>query len=183
MDKNNDLREKIQKEGLMASQKSSFTVLAWATGVGKTKVAVELMKWLTLQGKNRFLIFVSELFHKENWASEMKKWGFEGNVTIECYNSMLKHTEKSYDLIILDEMHHSGSDLRMDLLEQIYLKSKPKILGLSATVQPELINDIYSIVHEKVVNTVTLDYAINQGLVPKPKIHVIKLNLKDLDKI
>lgn len=183
MDKKNDLREKIQKEGLMASQKSSFTVLAWATGVGKTKVAVELMKWLTLQGKNKFLIFVSELFHKENWASEMKKWGFEGNVTIECYNSMSKHTEKSYDLIILDEMHHSGSDLRMDLLEQIYLKSKPKILGLSATVQPELIDDIYSIVHEKVVNTITLDYAINQGLVPKPNIHVIKLNLKDLDKI
>ena len=183
MGKNNGLREKIQKEGLIASQKSSFTVLAWATGVGKTKVAVELMKWLTLRGKNKFLILVSELLHKENWASEMKKWGFEGNIIIDCYNSMSKHTEDFYDLVVLDEMHHAGSDLRMDLLEQIYLKSKPKILGLSATIQSELIDSIFSFTNEKVVNTITLDYAISQGLVPKPNIHVIQLNLKDLDKI
>ena len=183
MQKNEELRNKIQENGVYTILKLPFVVLAWATGVGKTKVAVDVMKYLTLQGKNKFLILVSEIFHKNTWNNEFKKWGFEGNVTIECYNSMFKHTSDSYDLIILDEMHHTGSDLRLDLLEQIYLKSKPKLLGLSATVPSELINNISAFVGSKEVLSITLEAAIKQELVPKPNIHIIELNLKNINNI
>ena len=89
--------------------------LQWATGVGKGYTAVKAIKEIK---PTNVLIVVAETAHKKNWADEIEKAGGVDftvtQITIECYASLKKYSKTSGDMVILDEAHHVGSDIRLE---------------------------------------------------------------------
>lgn len=172
-------REEIKNKALELSKIYKILALEFATGVGKSKVALDICN-STLTKDTKILIVVAELAHIQNWEDEFLKWDYaemwDDNVTIVTYASLRKHKHHKYDFIILDEAHHIGSDLRLDVIENIKFK---KLLLLSATLDSSLINQLSSIFNEKIRScVVTLQQAIDWGILKKPSIHLIPLTLE-----
>ena len=171
-------RAEIQKQSLSLSQKYNILALEWATGVGKSKVALDICNSVITK-ENKILIVVAELAHIKNWHDEFQKWKYkdilENNVTIVTYASLKKHKNKVYNYIILDEAHHIGSDIRMDILESLQFD---KLILLSATLNEVLIDNITFLFKEPVHRfVITLQNAIEWRILKEPEIILIPLKL------
>ena len=66
--------------------------LLWATGLGKSRAAIEMANYLQDKEKDgniKVLLVVAETAHKSNWEVELSKWKFKSNnIKIECYASL-----------------------------------------------------------------------------------------------
>ena len=81
-------------------------LLQIGTGIGKTRIAIELLKkW----DAKRIFILVPQRSIKLSWKTEMDKWKFDKTgktIEIQCYASIHKFAETKWDAIICDEGHH-----------------------------------------------------------------------------
>ena len=165
----------LQKQALDALVENERVILQWATGVGKGYTSVRAVEKLA---PKKTLIVVAESAHKDNWRKEFEKAGLEGlikSITIECYASLKNYKDSSWDLIIFDEAHHLGSDIRLEILSS--LKSK-RVLVLSATLEDYDILDVLNKTFGKFVfSVVTMQTAISNNLLPQPKIFIKALYL------
>ena len=171
-------REDIQIRALQELKQHKRLILQWGTGVGKGYFGVYALSQLLPE---KVLLLVAETAHKKNWKEEFKNQGFGelyDKITVECYASIKKYEDTSWDMIILDEFHHTGSSLRMAILKTI---KAPMILCLSATVKRDLIDQLNSIFGVFRVNTISLQNAIYQEWLPEPKIKLIPLTLNSKD--
>lgn len=170
------LKEKLQSKALSMIKQNDRVALQWCTSLGKSRAAIEAIKYFkTVNNSLRVLLVVAETAHKSNWEEEFKKWGLDiSNVTVECYASLKKYRDTNWDLIVFDEAHHLGSDLRMDILSSIKTK---KIILLSATLPEQTIQELSSIFGKFAVFSVSLKRAIDWGILPQPKVFLIPLTL------
>lgn len=153
--------------------------LQWCTSLGKSKMAINIANRIIQLGnfsKFNVLIVVAETAHKGNWREELAKWGPINNseITMECYQSLKKCTNISWDLIIFDEAHHLKSDLRLELLDKI---SSNNILLLSATLPVSLLQQVSVIFGDFLTSTVSLQEGIDWNFIPSPKIILVPLIL------
>ena len=167
-------RESILEQALELSKEHKYLILNWATGVGKSRGAIEIA---ALDKPARILLIVAEIPHKENWKKEFERWNPElwSKVTVECYASLKNYKDTEWDIIILDEGHHAKSELRMNILST--LKTE-KVVVLTATLSrddEELLNAAFNGRFYKY--TITLRDAISEGLLPVPKIYLVPLSL------
>ena len=175
-------KEELQVLPLSLIKQSNKVILQWCTGLGKSKAAINMANYLINKepiNKNSFsiLLVVAEITHKSNWKIEFDKWGIEtNNITVECYASLKKYRNNHYDLIIFDEAHHLGSDLRKDILTELNAKN---IILLSATLSDQLIEILTEIYGEFVTSKITLKEAIDWKLLPIPKVYLIPLTLNN----
>lgn len=175
-------KEELQVLPLSLIKQSNKVILQWCTGLGKSKAAINMANYLINKepiNKNSFsiLLVVAEITHKSNWKVEFDKWGIEtNNITVECYASLKKYRNNHYDLIIFDEAHHLGSDLRKDILTELHAKN---IILLSATLSDQLIEILTEIYGEFVTSKITLKEAIDWKLLPIPKVYLIPLTLNN----
>lgn len=181
-------KQEIQNEAVELMKEHSRVILQWATGLGKSKAAIDILKHLfleyisleTRQGTPfKVLLIVAETAHKKNWKEEFTKWKVEDYiwdkmVSVDTYASLKNHRHEHYDLIILDEGHHSNSDLRLDILEDITCDN---VLVLSATLPTNTILELNRIFGKFVSFKVSMQQAIDWGILPKPKIYLIPLKL------
>lgn len=107
------IKTKVQKEANTALDKNGGTgAFIGATGVGKTKVAINRCINLGLVYENpKILLVVPTIKLRDvGWRDEFTKWGefyiWNHNVTAVCYDSLHTFRCNDYDLIILDECHH-----------------------------------------------------------------------------
>ena len=77
-------------------------------------------------------------------------------------------------MVIFDEAHHLGSDLRMDVLTELHAKN---IILLSATLSDQVMQAVTGVFGEFVTSKVTLKEAIEWGILPQPKVYLIPLTL------
>ena len=171
-------RDQIKYNSLALAKKYNILALEFATGVGKSKVALDICH-STLTADTKILLVIAELAHIKNWEDEFTKWGYLemwlNNITIVTYASLKKHRNLDYDIVILDEAHHIGSDLRMDIIEDIKFG---KLLLLSATLSDSLLQEISLIFKEEAYSySISLQDAINWGILKKPSINLIPLQL------
>jgi superfamily II DNA or RNA helicase len=136
-------RESILEQALELSKEHKYLILNWATGVGKSRGAIEIA---ALDKPARILLIVAEIPHKENWKKEFERWNPElwSKVTVECYASLKNYKDTEWDIIILDEGHHAKSELRMNILST--LKTE-KVVVLTATLSrddEELLNAAFN---------------------------------------
>lgn len=165
-------KEELQNKAVSLIQDNNRVALQWGTGIGKSKVAIDAIKLIK---PLKVLLIVAETAHKNNWIEEFNKWDLNyDNIIIECYASLKKYRNTKWDLIIFDEAHHLGSDLRVDILNTI--KSE-KILLLSATLPDQIMKMLSDIFGEFKSSKVTIKQAIDWGILPKPKVILIPLNL------
>ena len=169
-------REDIQKEALELASANDNVLLEWCTGLGKSRAAIRIVEqWL---GKDfgEVMLFVGEEAHKRNWEKEMAKWG-EGmeHITMECYASMRKYEGRRFDVLILDEVHHAGTEIRKGHLAGIAFSH---LIALSATVDQEMKDYLSSLCKGGIaISRFPLSKAIEEGIMPQPSVYAVPLSL------
>ena len=103
---------------------------------------------------------------------------YNSNVTTVCYKSLPK-IEGDWDFVILDEVHN------LTLTQSIFFKNKnvSAVLGLTATKPKELNKiQIFQELSLSVIYEITLDEAVDLGVVAPYKITVVTVPLNKIDK-
>ena len=174
-------REELQIQSLSLIKQSNRVALQWCTGLGKSKIAIDMANYLAdkefKEHEEPFnvLLVVAETAHKSNWKIEFDRWGLKtNNIVMECYASLKKYRNSYWDLVIFDEAHHLGSDLRMDVLTELHAKN---IILLSATLPDQVMQAVTEVFGEFVTSKVTFKEAIEWGILPQPKVYLIPLTL------
>ena len=176
-------RDELREAVLNESKRTNIAIQA-ATGVGKSRIAIDLCAKYATENLYplKILLVVAELAHFDNWGKEFEKWvtlpDFAGApITIICYASLKNYRNTSWDVIIFDEAHHLNSELRLDVFST--LKSKHRIF-LSATLKDSLLfrleescGPIYNI-------KMGLQDAFSSNVLPEPKIVLIPLKLDNV---
>lgn len=164
-------REEILKDVL--SLKERNICLELSTGVGKTKIALEILQ---KREARDILIVIPRLALINNWKEEINKWGFTFNPLFTTYISFPKHTGR-YDAVIYDEAHHL-TDRCLEAIPDITSKNN---LFLSATLKKEhkyRLKECFPKIRFYKVNT---QQAIDNEILPEPKIVLIPLQLNKGD--
>lgn len=189
-------KARVQKEALDAVTSAGGSgVIEAATGVGKSKIGVEWIEYirhmvLSQDGNEAkgLLVVPTEELRDSGWPEEFTKWGIspEGIKRI-CYSSLAKENLDKYDFILYDEYHRTTLPNLKKLIE--YLKN-PKVyaLGLTATLPRKIVfeEDGERIHHLRtvlpIVYTLSIDEAVELGLVADFEITVLKYYLDEVNK-
>ena len=175
-------REEVYIECLTKLEKSDFLLLELATGMGKSKQAIDIINYLVetkYQGKHTsMLLLVAKTVHKQTWKDEFKKWGGinVNDLTIECYESLKKHEYESFDFVVMDECHHLHSDKRLDLFSTL---TYGHVIGLSATI-PKKLKQYFQYEYAAEVVTCSIVDAIEDEVLPEPQIILYPLQLDNV---
>ena len=181
----NDIKTSLQKKVFDSLKDEHRIILRWATGVGKSKMAIDLVNNAVSnirKAHNRRLkiaFIVAERSHISNWEKEFSTWGLNKDgvdISILCYASLHKLKDSSVDILILDEAHHCFTDKRKAILESI---TTDYVYMLSATLSRQKIEEIEDIFGKFTYSTVSLKDAINIDLLPDPNVYVIEMHLDD----
>mgnify|MGYP004643222039 FL=1 len=183
-------QELIEQKSRLQNEMSDYLneggnlALQWATGVGKSRVAVNAVMDLFDQYGEEFraLIVVAEDAHKDNWKEEFRQglnplvydW-IMPHVHIICYASLKNWRGTKWDLIVFDEAHHLQSDTRKDILQSL---NSPRVLAMSATLKEDVLEALTRCFGRFEVSKITLQDAIDKGFLPEPKIVCIPLELE-----
>lgn len=181
-------KDDVQSTAIELMKEHGRVALQWCTGLGKSKAAIDILnhlflEYLSLEARQgtpfKVLLIVAETAHKKNWKDEFYKWKIEEYiwdkmVTVDTYASLKNHRHEHYDLLILDEGHHSGSDIRLDILEDITCDN---VLVLSATLPQSTIYELDRIFGKFAIFKISMRQAIEWGVLPQPKVFLIPMNL------
>lgn len=181
-------RQEIQQEAIELALNNDTVILQWATGLGKSRAAINIMNTLCEQDLDKrlnVLFVIAEVAHKENWYKEFAKFGIAVcNMVVVCYASLKRYKNTKWDLVILDECHHIGSDIRVDILSNM---SIDKLVCLSATIPQETFMTIGTLrkdsgYNKLAMSRITLKDAIECGILPEPKVFLIPLLLDNINQ-
>lgn len=178
-----DNKEKslIQKEIVDSLPNPCHGLLNLAPRVGKTKIGIDIIK----KEKPKKILWVtpSTKLRDVDIPAEFKQWRaltYFKKTDIICYASMADH-EGKYDLIILDEYQ----DLTINNAKPLFNKKiKYKtIIGLSGTHpkhQEKL--ELYDKLKLTILNSISIDEAVEKGLIAPYDIEVIECRLDSTKK-
>ena len=170
-------REEIHQLALKEIDKNSYLVLELTTGFGKTRLAIDLINYMCNKLKNELsvLLLVAKRVHKQTWLNEITKCGGikTSNITIECYESLKKYNDSTFDIIVADEMQHL-SEARLDVLNTIKLNHS--FIGLSATIKKDM-RDYFIYKYKAHIIKCGLKDAIEDNVLPEPKVYLIPMKL------
>lgn len=165
-------REDIKKE--IISLGGTNWLLELATGLGKSKLALDKVRSLSETKKN-LLIVVPRNVHKQNWKDEIKKWWpqCKWDITFTTYVSLPKYAGK-WDFAIFDECHHLSNRCRTALDD---FNIEHSIL-LSATVNKNMKEELVKVFNNLTLYKRSLRNVIENEILPDPKIYLWPLTLR-----
>lgn len=169
-------RDDLERAAKAALKSYNNIAIQAATGVGKSKLALDLCRNMVEPGEQlpSVLLVVAEIAHIQNWKDEIDKWSYDGPVFICCYASLKKYRNTEWDVVIFDEAHHLGSELRLDIFSTI---TASYMLFLSATLKQSLLDTLELHCGPIKVIKMGLQDAFNANILPEPKINLIPLTL------
>lgn len=172
-------RAELSKEAIEQFNTHKNIILQYATGVGKSKVAIDCINSV-INTSSRVLLLVAERAHIKNWKEELTRWKLEKcNLTIICYASLHKYANTNWDIICFDEAHHAVSDRRCETLKTIKTNYN---IALSATLKKEAIERLVILFGRFHISKVGLNKAIDNDILPKPKVFLVPLTLDNTKK-
>ena len=178
-------REEIYASCVQKIANTNCLMLEAATGTGKTKVSIDLInylinsQWYKDAKEIRILILVAKIVHKTTWDEEIAKWGGihhpTAKITIvkECYDSLHKHCNEYWDIVLADEVHHVRSEARQESLRTVRYGY---FIGLSATIPNKLKMQLKYHYHADFVVCDIVE-AIEDEILPEPTILLFPLIL------
>lgn len=165
-------KDQVQAKVLeLINQNSGHGIVEGATGVGKTKIAIDYI--VSNNITDVLWVVPTTLLRDITVPDEWSKWGhskyFDKHVKIICYRSL--HKEDSfYKQIILDEGHNITE--KAYNCETLVYKKYNRILMLTATTPREVEKrQILAALNLKVIAAVRVDAAVNMGIVAPFEIH------------
>lgn len=182
----NNLKSQIQKQAAESIYKTFMnnknSIVTAATGFGKTKTTIELIKlFIKRVNKNPKILIITptEELRDNGWKDEFKKWRkkaiYDLFVSTTCYASLTKIDSSTFDLIIADEAHNLTEANSKNIIG-----IKSKLLLLTAT-PPKDIEKKAILAKLNIENSFDfpLDEAVNNELVSDYEIEIIEFNLND----
>lgn len=167
-------KDELQEIAARRLANSRRLVCQWATGVGKTRVA---LRFLEEHPSLDCLILVPEDDNIKNWRNEFQKFNVpDCNVTIACYASLHKYLHTGWGLIVLDEVPHTDTEKRTAMLKTI---DGDYVLSLGAVVDEQEMNSLQSVYGKFDVSRITLERAIEAGWISKVTVNVMHLQMDD----
>lgn len=174
-------REEVNNLALSKIDKTKYLILELITGMGKTKVAINLINHIcdrvfhNYESPTTILILVAKTVHKQTWKNEIEKWGGikSDYITIECYESLYKYKNAYFDIVVCDEVQHL-SEARIDVLETIHINEA--FIGLSATIKRDM-RDYFIHNHKAEVIKCGLKEAVEDEVLPEPTVYLMPLSL------
>ena len=178
-------RDEIFKQCTQQISKTNCLLMELPTGYGKSKLSIDIAnylissQWYKDKETINVLILVAKRVHKQTWKEEIEKWGGINhpkahiNICMECYESLKNHCKERWDIILADEVHHIGSEIRLDFLKTM---SFGYFLGLSATIPRKLKQFFKYNYHSEVVSCDIIE-AIEDDILPEPEILLFPLIL------
>lgn len=174
-------REEVNNLALSKIDKAKYLILELITGMGKTKVAIDLINHIcdrvfrNDECPTTILILVAKTVHKQTWKDEIEKWGGikSDYITIECYESLKNYENSYFDVVVADEMQHL-SEARIDVLETIHINES--FIGLSATIKRDM-RDYFIHSHKAEVIKCGLKEAVEDEVLPEPTVYLLPLTL------
>lgn len=181
------IKARVQREARFYwNQNGRRGAILMATGVGKTKVAIDIVKDLCREilSPNILVSVPTQKLKDVGWKNEFDKWemttAWENAVTKTCYASLNKPKKHSvWDLVILDEGHNiteNNSEFFKDneVHSIVWLSgTKPRDETKIAILKQLGINPVYEI---------TLDEAVKLGLVAPYKITIVTTELDETER-
>lgn len=174
-------RKEVQELALSKIDRAKYLILELITGMGKTKVAIDLINHIcdrvsrNDESPATILILVAKTVHKQTWKDEIEKWGGikSDYITIECYESLKNYENSYFDVVVTDEMQHL-SEARIDVLETIHINES--FIGLSATIKRDM-RDYFIYNHKAEVIKCGLKEAVEDEVLPEPTVYLLPLTL------
>lgn len=165
--------------------KAKYLILELVTGMGKTKVAIDLINHVCSRVFRdtghlaSILILVAKTVHKQTWREEIEKWGGikYGYITIECYESLKNYRDSFFDIVVADEMQHL-SEARIDVLETIHINES--FIGLSATIKRDMRDYFINSYNAEVIKC-GLREAVEDEVLPEPTVYLLPLTLNTVN--
>lgn len=178
-------REEVNSLALSKIDGTKCLILELITGMGKTKVAIDLMNHIcdrVFKNDNSptsILILVAKIVHKQTWKEEMEKWGGINSdcITIECYESLKNYENSRFDIVVADEMQHL-SEARLEVLNTISINEA--FIGLSATIKRDM-RDYFINNYDAEVIKCGLREAVEDEVLPEPTVYLIPLDLDTIN--
>jgi superfamily II DNA or RNA helicase len=176
-------REEVNSLALSKIDGTKCLILELITGMGKTKVAIDLMNHIcdrvfrNDETSTNILILVAKTVHKQTWRKEIEKWGGVKSdyITIECYESLKNYENSRFDIVVADEMQHL-SDARLDVLQTIHIDEA--FIGLSATIKRDM-RDYFIHTYKAEVIKCGLREAVEDEVLPEPTVYLLPLTLDE----
>lgn len=175
----NEIKSQTQQAEFDKCKDMQRVILQWATGVGKSKGTIDLIKHICKKYRHKPEVYfiVAERAHIKNWQDEFRKWSLDTSAIslhMLCYASLHKIRDKFMDILILDEGHHAFTEKRMDVLSNVH---PMYVYMLSATLSKNKISQIEDIFGKFYISKVTLKYAIDKSILPDPKLYIKTMEL------
>lgn len=178
-------REEVNNLALSKIDGTKCLILELITGMGKTKVAIDLINHVcdrvfrNEEEPTTILILVAKTVHKQTWRDEIEKWGGikSDYITIECYESLKNYENLYFDIVVADEMQHL-SDVRLEILETIHINES--FIGLSATIKKDM-RDYFIYNYNAEVIKCGLREAVEDEVLPEPTVYLLPLSLDTTD--
>lgn len=164
-------RKKAQEE--IMNIKSSSILCELPTSFGKSKIGIDLA---LRDNPNGILIVVPRLVLINNWKEEFIKWGLESwldKVSFSTYVGLNKHVEEDWDCAIFDEVQHMSERCREFVSTMTIYHS----IMLSATVTKDMKWELSQLFPDFQCYTVKMKEAIDNEILPDPKVFLIPLEL------
>lgn len=173
-----DPREMLFKRSKHLFEQHQRVLCQVATGVGKTKIAIELAD----VNQEPWQILVPKVPLIKTWEDEMAKWGAEellSKVKIICYASAHKLIPGNNN-VILDEAHRV-TDRTLPFIKAFV--GTGKLIGLSATVPLKklLLLEQLGITRDNIVKY-NLDTAVDDDIIADYEIKIIQFALDAVTK-
>ena len=178
-------REEVNNLALSKIDNTKYLILELITGMGKTRVAINLINHIcdrvfrNDESPTTILILVAKTVHKQTWKDEIEKWGGikSDYITIECYESLKNYENSYFDVIVSDEMQHL-SEARLEVLESIHVNEA--FIGLSATIKRDM-RDYFIHNHKAEVIKCGLKEAVKDEVLPEPMVYLLPLTLDTIN--
>lgn len=174
---------RLQREGKELYDSHPYVLYEYATGVGKSKQAIDNIREGIERGE-RWLLLCAELAHIENWYDEFAEWNATDllpNIHIMCYPSLrtyFANADSNTKInMICDEAHHMFGEKTLPYI----LRHSAKLIMLTATMPTMcraqmMDHDVLKRVKRKVV---PLSIAIKEGILPTPGVWKVQVVYND----
>lgn len=164
-------REIVREEILAIESPSILCELP--TSFGKSKIGIDLA---LKDNPNGILIVVPRLVLINNWKAEFIKWGLGeilNKIYFSTYVGLNKHVKEDWDCVIFDEVQHLSERCREFVSTMTIYHS----IMLSATVTKNMKWELKELFPELAIYTVKMKEAIDNDILPDPKVFLFPLSL------
>jgi len=168
---NNEKRVLIHEQAKQAFLTHKKGILHISMGVGKTKIAIDL-----INTDSKTLVVAPFTSVLDSWKEEFIKWNkSDANVVYTTTASLGKHTKNTFDLVVLDEIH-------LYSINQLSKVPSGRLLGLTGTLSDSSVAEIREQLNLNVIFTYDIERAIRDGIIADYRVKVVEVSLDDTYK-